>query len=353
MAESDELHRRVQSFIATSDPSAGSFDALACALARHQVRHVTPVRRLFASAGVDPSFITRAEEIPALPTEVFRLRRVAPATARDDARVFRTSGTTTGQSGAHPMRRLDTYREGALAWGRQMLFPDVANLRTVALLSDEPRAPHSSLTFMVARFAEALGGDASFHWDGTSLDVDGLEHRLAGGPALVAGTSFAFVMLLDALGGRPLPLAAGSRVMQTGGFKGRTREVAPDALRTRLAACFSLPVASVVAEYGMTELSSQLYQPGVRDGDASYAYLAPPWLRVTAVDPASLAPLPPGAEGLARFVDLANVDSATAIVTMDRIRVDDEGRIHLRGRHPGATPRGCSLAIEPFLETDG
>jgi len=345
---SDALHERVEAFI---DGSGASFDALACDIARHQARHVEPVARLFSAQGVDPSALTRAEDIPALPTEVFRLRQVGPSEAE---RVFHTSGTTAAEArGRHPMRRVDTYRHGALTWGKQLLFPDADRLRTVALLTDERNAPGSSLTFMVARFAQALGGDVSYHWDGTRLDLEGVRRRLSmGEPALVAGTSFAFVMLLDALGDEGVPLPTGSRVMQTGGFKGRTREVAPEVLRAQLAECFSLPPSRVVAEYGMTELSSQLYQAGVRDGDLDARYHAPPWLRVTAVDPATLAPVPEGEIGLARFIDLANVDSAVAVLTMDRVLVTSrpEGDlVELLGRQPGATPRGCSLALEPFM----
>ncbi len=341
---SDALHDRVQAFI---EGAGTSFDALACDIARHQAAHVAPVGRLYASQGIDPATLTTAAAIPALPTDVFRLRRVA--VVGDDERVFHTSGTTAEARGRHPMRRVDTYRRGALAWGKHMLFPDVEQLRTVALLTAEADAPGSSLTFMVARFAEALGGDVSYHWDGAALDVAGVRERVGEAPLLVAGTSFAFVMLLDALDGSPLPLPAGSRVMQTGGFKGRTREVAPEALREQLATCFSLPLSKVVAEYGMTELSSQLYQPGVRDDDEDVRYQAPPWLRVSAVDPTTLAPLPEGEVGLARFVDLANVDSSVAVLTMDRVRVEGD-LVTLLGRQPGATPRGCSLALEPFME---
>jgi hypothetical protein len=167
---------------------------------------------------------------------------------------------------------------------------------------------------------------------------------------LLAGTAFAFVHLEDALGPARLALPAGSRVMQTGGFKGMTREVDSGELREAIARRFAIPRAHVVGEYGMTELASQLYQGGLGRGDDSERYWAPPWLCATAVDPVSLEPLPSGALGLARFVDLANIDSAVAIQTADRIVVDEDGAITLHGRQPGATPRGCSLALEHLLE---
>ena len=326
------------------------FEALARDLARFQRDHVEPVRRLFAAAGfeVDGAGFS-VDAIPALPTEAFKLRRIAAHDAMHDERCFHTSGTTAEARGAHPMRTTATYARAALGWGRHMLFPDRARLRMVSLVASEAKAPESSLSFMLARFAEALGGDASFHLDG-DLDLEGLRDRIAGArdPLLVAGTSFAFVHLADSVASLPLP--PGSRVMQTGGFKGRSREVAASALRQRLAELFGLPLAAVVGEYGMTELSSQLYQPGMRSGDDDEGYFPPPWLRVSAVDPETLAPLPRGEIGLGRFVDLANVDGALAILTADRLRLRDDGAVELFGRQPGASPRGCSLALEPLLD---
>ncbi len=148
--------------------------------------------------------------------------------------------------------------------------------------------------------------------------------------------------------------------MQTGGFKGRSREVAPDELRSLLASAFGVPPTHVVGEYGMTELGSQLYEGTLVAAPLAVAgiagrsparhgvYLAPPWLRVTAVDPVSLDPVAPGEVGIARFVDLANVDSVVAVQTADRVRVTAEG-VELLGRLPGAPPRGCSIAADEML----
>jgi hypothetical protein len=101
--------------------------------------------------------------------------------------------------------------------------------------------------------------------------------------------------------------------------------------------------AQVIGEYGMTELSSQLYEA------AAGVYVAPAWLRVTPVDPVTLRPVRDGEPGLARFVDLANVDSAVAVVTEDVIRRRGAG-IELLGRAAGAPERGCSLAMEALLQ---
>jgi hypothetical protein len=106
----------------------------------------------------------------------------------------------------------------------------------------------------------------------------------------------------------------------------------------------------------MTELTSQLYEGTLRES-ALFArhpqaepgvYFEPAWLRVTPVDPVTLLPVPEGEVGLARFIDLGNVDSAVCVVNQDLIRRAGGG-IQLLGRQPGAPPRGCSLAVEELL----
>ncbi|MBM4375508.1 MAG: acyl-protein synthetase [Deltaproteobacteria bacterium] len=364
VAETDRLHERVRAFIDASLAGAHreTFDRLACDLARHQAEYVPGVASAFARAGVDPRALDHAAAIPALPTDVFRLRRIAAHPESEDLRVFATSGTTGSQRGRHPFRTLETYRRGALAWGARALWPDDARLRVVLLTADEERAPESSLGYMLARFADRHGG-GRFFWDGERLDHDALareldEARAGDAPVLVAGTSFAFVHLCDAVR-RALPLPAGSRVMQTGGFKGRSREVEASALRRSIADLFALDERAVIAEYGMTELASQLYQGGIAalygaplvagSSAADDAYHPPPWLRVEAACPTTLATLPRGEVGIARFVDLANVDSSLAVQTADRVIVAADGAVTLLGRLPGATPRGCSLALEHLL----
>lgn len=143
--------------------------------------------------------------------------------------------------------------------------------------------------------------------------------------------------------------------MQTGGFKGRVQEVDGAALRASMARAFAVELHHIVGEYGMTELSSQAYEGVLRSayglaGASSRegVYFAPPWMRVTPVDPVSLAPVAPGEIGIARIVDLANVDSAIAVQTADRIREVDGG-FELLGRLAGATPRGCSIGIDEIL----
>lgn len=367
VSSSEALHGRVRAFIAASldGRAPESFETLAFALAAHQAANVPAIARLFRARGLDPARLPDLASIPAVPTDVFRMTRVAAFAEGEQTRVFRTSGTSSGAAarGEHAMRTTATYEAAALAWGRRMLFPDGGPFRVIALAPPLEEAPDSSLGFMIDHFAKAVGRLASWHvrfvGEGLELDVRGVraaceEARAEGEPALLLGTSFAFVHLLDALDGAALPLPAASRVMQTGGFKGRSREVPRDALRTALARVFGLEEARIVAEYGMTELSSQLYEGGLAallggaPSPRDDLYAPPPWLRVDAVDPVTLVPVPMGEVGIGRFVDLANVDSALAVLTADRVRVHPGG-VELLGRLPGAPPRGCSLAIDEMF----
>jgi hypothetical protein len=358
-AQRAELHAAVAELIARladggHDPAAR--DALLRRVLRFQRDHVPAYARLVArlSAGeADPL------RWPALPTDVFRFARVASHAPHEDVRVFRTSGTTAAARGQHALRDLSLYDRAAQAAARHALFPDAPRIKLVVLAAPASEAPDSSLGYMLERFGEWFGrGESAYVLRGGQLDGDRLARELRaaereGEPLALLGTSFAFVHAEDALGAQRFALPAGSRIMQTGGFKGRTREVAEGEMLGLLARRYGVREPFIVQEYGMTELSSQLYESTLRDAALGRAVgprrlLAPGWIRVSLVDPESLVTVAPGEAGLVRVDDLANVDSACAIQTADRARVVADG-IAVLGRTAGATPRGCSLAVDAVL----
>ncbi|MCU0694297.1 MAG: acyl-protein synthetase [Polyangiaceae bacterium] len=363
VAASDALHARVRAFIDASMVGvacADAFDALAVELARWQAACGAGVDRLLALRGLSCSRLDRAADIPAVPTDVFKLRRVACHPPALDAVVFRTSGTTIGARGAHPVRTLATYQRAARAWGRRCLVPDIQHAHWLILAPPYHKANDSSLGFMLHDFAGQFGQGATWAVQDGRFEHDAVLRvaELAARhscPVVIAGASFAFVHCIDALRGERVVLPPASRAMQTGGFKGKTREVDADALHAMIADAFGIPMSHVVGEYGMTELSSQAYDGTLRvavgtDAPAALPgrYVAPPWMHVTAVDAVSLLPVPRGEVGIARIEDLANVDSAVAVQTADRIRVLSDG-FELLGREPSATPRGCSLGVDEIL----
>jgi hypothetical protein len=338
-------------------PMPESFDALAVDIARFQSQHVPGYARLCSARHVDVRGITRALEAPAVPTDAFRLTQVFAFDPDQAAVTFRTSGTTIGARGTHAIRDIGTYDAGALALARTVLLGGAGGRASVLIVGPSPReAPDSSLAHMCAIFATALGepaGDAAFFVQDGRLRIDALRARVASlpndAPAILLATSFALVHLLDAIGDEVLALPAQSRVMQTGGFKGRAREVSAPELRRSIARTFGVAERAVVGEYGMTELSSQFWEATLVDDRARHGvFIAPPWARVVPVDPDTLAPVPDGAVGIARIEDLANVDSAFAILARDRVR-RVAGGFELLGRAAGATARGCSIALDEIL----
>ncbi|MCA9529059.1 MAG: acyl-protein synthetase [Myxococcales bacterium] len=375
----DALGREVAALIDRLGGGAsddGARDALIDRVARYQRERVEPYGRLCAQRDLARAATLGATEgwPPALPTDVFRYVRVASHDAARDVRVFRTSGTTAQADpararGAHPFCDLALYDRAARAWARHLLFPDRERMALVMLAPPERDTPDSSLSYMLTRFEAWFERDArrGSAWvvGEHGLDLDSLTAGLEaatrrGEPVALLGTSFAFVHALEGLRDRRFALPEGSRVMQTGGFKGRARAVAPDAMRRALTAAFGVPDPFIVAEYGMTELSSQLYESTLRD--ALFAaevgprrLLAPGWVRATPVDPESLGPVEAGTPGILRIDDLANLDSVCAVQTSDLARsVQAEGTgaragVEVLGRAPDAVPRGCSIAADLAL----
>ncbi|HET9950132.1 MAG TPA: hypothetical protein VFQ22_14515, partial [Longimicrobiales bacterium] len=172
----------------------------------------------------------------------------------------------------------------------------------------------------------------------------------AGEPILLLGTALALLHVLVDLEAVPVPpLAPGTRIMETGGFKGAGREVTRGELYERLAYATGVPRERIVSEYGMTELLSQLYEPVLSEGPgAAGTHVPPPWLRVRALDPDTLEELPDGVDGLLAFFDLANLGSVCHVLTEDVGSVV-KGGVRLTGRAAGAEPRGCSIAMDELM----
>ncbi|HEU4558448.1 MAG TPA: hypothetical protein VFS20_11385, partial [Longimicrobium sp.] len=168
----------------------------------------------------------------------------------------------------------------------------------------------------------------------------------------IPGTAFAFVHWLDALAaaGEGYRLPRGSRVMDTGGFKGRSREVTREELYSAIHDRLGIAPAWCVNEYGMTEMSSQFYDgvAGAASAPGQRLHEGPAWVRTQAADPETLDPLPHGEIGVLRHYDLANLNSVMAIQTADLGFTTPSG-FRVLGRAEGAEARGCSIAMDELL----
>lgn len=329
------------------------FNDLALRIFAHQLRYNEPYARYCASFGVGIDALPNDwEAIPPVPTQAYKEAALCTFDPAKAALAFETSGTTRGVGGKHYMESAALYDAALLAgFHDAMLSGASARLRYLLLVPNPEERPQSSLGYMMRKAAQAYGdGEERWYLRADVLDVDAFvsDARRAAQervPVCIAGTAFAFVNLLDELHAREiasLPLPAGSRIMETGGFKGRTRIVGRAELYEELSRIFQLPQERIVAEYGMTELASQYYDATF---DAARIKRSPPWLRPRVVGPDGKT-LPAGIVGALVHVDLANRSSCVAIQTEDLGLAVPEGGIILLGREPGAQLRGCSLDAE-------
>jgi hypothetical protein len=362
-----ELEREVLAWIAEGvDPPASEarFDRLALALFRLQWEHGGAYRRLCAAFGCDdPERVKSWREIPAVPTGAFKEARLAIFPASETVRTFRTSGSTTEARGQLELDDTTLYDASLEATFRAFVVPEAARIRFAVLAPSVDDAPDSSLSYMFSRAVETMGTPASrFLVTADGWDPDRAIAELAGvrEPLALCGTSFAFVHLLDRLEarGERLALPAGARVMETGGFKGRSRELSREELHDAIEARLGVPRARIVNQYGMCELGSQFYEPSLADigpradvprgGRATDVKRIPPWVRTRAVDPLTRLDVAPGERGLLVHYDLANVGSVLAVATSDLGELADGG-FRVFGRLRGAEARGCSLAADALL----
>jgi hypothetical protein len=337
------------------------FDELARATFAYQMERNLPYARFAASLGIDAAHPPRTwREIPAVPPAAFKESTLAtfdPATAE---LTFHTSGTTASGAGKHYVERAALYDASLLAGFDRFMLPDGARLRYLNLVPNPRRNQHSSLGYMMGHVSVLRGdGKAAYFLDDDRVDTAGFTAAVAaacreGQPVCVAGTAFAFVALLDELEAANASFAAppGSRIMETGGFKGRSRVVERRELYARLERSLGIPYASIVAEYGMTELVSQFYDTVASRASETRVKASPPWLRTLVLD-ARGNEVAEGEIGFLRHVDLGNRSSAVAVDTEDRgYRVgsgDGSEGIVLLGRDLDAPPRGCSLDAEDLL----
>ncbi|MEM7480849.1 MAG: hypothetical protein AAF481_06720 [Acidobacteriota bacterium] len=350
---SEALTRRVAAFL--SDPSPDDFDALAAEAFAYQYERIEPFRRLCDERGVRPGDETSWREVPAVPTTAFQSLKLA---AEEPRRVFRSSGTTSATAGSAEEDRRSTHHHP---------FPDLYRAAIDAsfpafclagfgerppILSLIPPRDDSSLAFMAGHVMERFGApDSATGFGKKRLDIRASRSWLGARqrdrrPSLLFTTSFALASLLDSLEKQFLHfrLAPGSAIFETGGFKGRTKEVDRAELHRRTEEWLGVAPDRVVGEYGMTELTSQLYARTLLGGEAD-VFVAPHWVRARIVDPQTLEEAPAGEEGLVSIFDLANLGSAVHLLTEDLGVAAGDG-IRLLGRAAGADLRGCSLAVE-------
>jgi len=339
------------------------FEALALELFRFQFERCAAYRRFCEGRGRTPRTIRAWHEIPPVPTGAFKEVALRSFPAQRCTHVFRTSGTSSELRGELALDTLALYEASLVPSFRLHVLPDLAEgarMRLRILTPSAQEAPDSSLSHMFTTLLPLFGAPGSgFDVSGGRVDHAALLARLraaseAGELVALCGTAFAFVHLLDELTrrGETLSLPAGSRVMETGGFKGRSREMPRAELYAAIESCLGVPSARIVNQYGMTELGSQFYDTTLRFPGTERRKLGPPWARVRLVDPATGEDIPDGEVGMIVVVDLANTGSVLALETADLGRRVGDG-FEVLGRAGGAEARGCSIGADEMFAREG
>jgi hypothetical protein len=340
------------------------FDGIARDIFQYQFEHNEPYRAYCLRRQRNPANVTEWTGIPPVPTQAFKHVDLVAGDKADAEAVYRTSGTTAGleQRGTNYVLDLSLYNCSLIPGFAARLLPDAAELPILSLIPRDSEVPDSSLAHMVAVVMQRLGTPQSGYFADAvnGIDIRALENALhrfidADTPVCLLGTSFSFVHWLDDMTARNarFVLPTGSRLMDTGGYKGRSREVPAEVMLTSYEEMLSIPAEACVNEYGMTELCSQMYDvtlservrlgtPGTR------RKRPPPWMRIRIVDPLTLEPVEPGQQGLVQIFDLANIGSVIAVQTED-VGIQIEDGYRLLGRTPGAQPRGCSIAMDDLM----
>jgi hypothetical protein len=342
---------------------ACDFERLALALFRLQFEHNAAYRKLCEARGASPATVRCWEGIPAVPTSAFKEFEVTCLPAEARTRVFHSSGTTADRPSRHfhNPESLGVYDASLLSWFRPHLLAaetEGAIEEALILTPPEHQAPASSLVHMFEAIRRELGLAETVFCGGVSGD-GGWEIAVADAiaalrgastaskPLLILGTAFGFVHLLDALEERHLrfQLPRGARVLETGGYKGRSRALSRQELHALITRILGVPEAFIVSEYGMSELSSQAYDKaagGASGEGAPPRFRFPPWARVQVVSPETGREVRDGETGLIRVFDLANVYSVTAVETED-LGIRRADGFELIGRAAQVAARGCSL----------
>ena len=314
--------------------SQAAFEALTLKTFYFQYENNKVYRSFCDLINCHPSEVAAVKDIPYLPISFFKSKKIC-SFGEENMDFFSSSNTSGGSPSKHYYRQLEDYQM-SFRKGFEHFFGDIEDFRVLALLPSYMERSGSSLIYMaddmIRNSAQPESGFYLNQWESLKKTIDQGEEK--GQKTLLLGVSFA---LLDLVEQYSFNLQH-TWIMETGGMKGRRKELTREALHDQLKKGFG--VSKIYSEYGMTELLSQAYSKG--EG----VFECPPWMRVSArenQDPFHL--LPWGQIGGLNIIDLANRDSCAFIATEDLGRVHSNSRFEVLGRLDASEIRGCNLMV--------
>lgn len=310
------------------------FNQLALRIFHYQAENNEVYKEYLCLLGTNISEIDTIEKIPFLPIEFFKTHRIVTGT-HEIQKTFFSSGTTGMDRSNHHISNLKIYEESFIH-GFENQYGDIKNYCVLALLPTYLENESSSLVYMVNALIERSGNPHSgFYLNNFSDLIDKLTIlEKTGQKTILLGVSYALLDLIDLMS---FPLSH-TIVMETGGMKGRRKELTKKELHQKLAEGFGLK--AIHSEYGMTELLSQAYSKG----EGKFRH--PAWMKIIirdTYDPFSY--LEKGKSGGINVIDLANIYSCSFIETKDLGKINPDNSFEILGRFDYSDVRGCNLLV--------
>ncbi|TXK45288.1 acyl transferase [Pontibacter qinzhouensis] len=327
---------KAQHILQLQQSQSFNFEEVALALFRYQAQHNQVYREYLQYLRTEPEQVKRLEEIPYLPIEFFKTHRVVTGSFEPEA-VFYSSGTTQSTQSQHEVANLVWYEQISKQIF-ETFYGALQDFVVLALLPSYLEQGGSSLVAMVDYFIKQTGqNEAGFYLHNHDQLLQAIKlAKQQQKKVLLIGVSYALLDLADKLKGRTN--LSGVVVMETGGMKGRRKEMIREELHAQLQQDLGVP--EIHSEYGMTELLSQGYSKG--QGLFWSGYTMRILLR-DLNDPFHISTS--HRSGGINVIDLANVDSCAFIETKDIGRLHPDGSFEVLGRFDNSDIRGCNLLV--------
>jgi len=310
------------------------FNEKALKIFHWQAKNIPVYKEYISSLELKPENINKIEEIPFLPVQFFKSREVIEKGQAPET-IFKSSGTTETGRSQHFVADLNLYQQ-SFTKGFELAYGKVCNTCVIALLPNYQEQGDSSLVYMIdSLIKQSRHSKSGFYLNEKNALLDTLlELKKSKTKTLLIGVTYA---LLDFIEKQKIDFS-NLIVMETGGMKGRRKEIVREELHELL--CTGFGVSKIHSEYGMTELLSQAYSSG------NGVFNTPAWMKILTReinDPLSLCK--ESKTGGVNVIDLANINSCCFISTQDLGRTLGDNQFEIIGRFDNSDTRGCNLMI--------
>ena len=363
----NDLTTRVAEYIKTSfdQQDEKTFNALALEVFQFQYTSIPIYRKLCDRRGVTPDSAASWRDIPGISTDGFKLVDLFAKSSTEAKRIFSTSGTTQGVKKGRSFfsdSGLALMDAAILENARQYLFPDNIRLRFLIIAPSPEQAPHMIMAYGMEQLRQSFGlpgsrflvGEQGFNPEELIRELRNAEKENI--PIALIGASLGFLAFFDYCHDKKISfqLPPGSRTLDAGGYKGRTRTIAQDEFLSLVFSYLGIHQEMSVNLLGMTELGSQLYDNSLKNHFRNLPDTRrkenPPWTKTRVLDPRTMKEVQIGETGILWHLDLTNVERVAFIQTDDIGRRLEHG-FEILGRARASEARGCSLSIEELTKS--